>query len=205
MVLLVSALVARESHGSRISWLSGSSRERRTRGSGKDRRTAGERRKELGSGKSEDGDGNEERDRPPPPACSQEREGGRGEESRATSSSFRAPANLSSRRRASWEAGRGSISDTPDRSLCRRAPVSSPSPCSRRSRPEIISMVLHRPVSRFPFFQTLRTLARSFVPRNTSASSGGDLLPLHSTCFDNWARRDKRGIPEALYARILRG
>lgn len=38
-------------------------------------------------------------------------------------------------------AGRGSISDTPDRSLCRRGPVSSPSPCSRRSRPEIISTV----------------------------------------------------------------
>lgn len=39
-------------------------------------------------------------------------------------------------------AGRGSISDTPDRSLCRRDPVSSPSPCSRRSRPEIISTSL---------------------------------------------------------------
>ena len=49
--------------------------------------------------------------------------------------------DLSSRRRVSWVAGRGSISDTPDRSLCRRGPVSSPSPCSHRSRPEIISMV----------------------------------------------------------------
>lgn len=51
-------------------------------------------------------------------------------------------ADLSSRRRASWVAGRGSISDTPDRSLCKRNPVSSPSPCSRRSRPEIISLAL---------------------------------------------------------------
>lgn len=51
-------------------------------------------------------------------------------------------ADLSSRRKASWVAGRGSISDTPDRSLCRRDPVSSPSPCSRRSRPEIISSAL---------------------------------------------------------------
>ena len=70
------------------------------------------------------------------------------------SASFRAPAaaSLSSRRRASWEAGRGSISDTPDRSLCRRALVSSPSPCSRRSRPEIISTVLYRSASLFSLF-----------------------------------------------------
>lgn len=86
-------------------------------------------------------------DRPPPlvdtgeRACKREkyREGGGGGRERpspSASASFRAPAaSLSSRRRASWEAGRGSISDTPDRSLCRRVLVSSPSPCSRRSRP----------------------------------------------------------------------
>lgn len=51
-------------------------------------------------------------------------------------------------------AGRGSISDTPDRSLCRRAPVSSPSPCSRRSRPEIISTSLLPPPAPRPTFET---------------------------------------------------
>lgn len=104
-------------------------------------------------------------DRPPPlvdtgeRACKREkyREGGGGGRERpspSASASFRAPAaSLSSRRRASWEAGRGSISDTPDRSLCRRVLVSSPSPCSRRSRPEIISTVLHRFASlSFSFF-----------------------------------------------------
>lgn len=68
-----------------------------------------------------------------------EGEGGRQEGWR---SSKLLAAGLSSRRRVSWAAGRGSISDTPDRSLCRRGPVSSPSPCSRRSRPGIISTAL---------------------------------------------------------------
>lgn len=57
---------------------------------------------------------------------------------RLSFSSFRSHcplANLSSTRRASWEAGRDSILGTRDRSPCRRDLVSLPAPCSRRSRP----------------------------------------------------------------------
>lgn len=62
-------------------------------------------------------------------------------------------------------AGRGSISDTPDRSLCRRGPVSSPSPCSRRSRPEIISTI--------PFF--LFFFIRGFVPDDATAHESASI------------------------------
>lgn len=87
-------------------------------------------------------------------------------------------ADLSSRRRASWVAGRGSISDTPDRSLCRRAPVSSPSPCSRRSRPEIISTVL--PTVRFFTISPLASLSVPPFPplyRSISLFLDADTLP----------------------------
>lgn len=50
--------------------------------------------------------------------------------------------SFSSKQRVSWVAGRGSISDTPDRFLCRRGPVFSLFPYSRRSHPEIISIAL---------------------------------------------------------------
>lgn len=107
----------------------------------------------------------EERDRPPPlvdtdePACERSGKRQRRGSPSSASASFPAPAaSLSSRRRASWEAGRDSISDTLDRSLCRRAPVSSPSPYSRRSRPEIISTVLHWFASLFYSFPVTRRL-----------------------------------------------
>lgn len=91
--------------------------------------------------------------------------------------------DLSSRRRASWAAGRGSISDTPDRSLCRRGYVSSPSPCSRRSRPEIISTI---PLF-FPFLFFFNSRLRSerreyFDPIDENGKGRGDV---------QWARSAK--------------
>lgn len=91
-------------------------------------------------------------------------------------------ADLSSRRRASWVAGRGSISDTPDRSLCRRDPVSSPSPCSRRSHPEIISTIP------FSFYPRLRSPGDA-----TAYESGFDRIEGVEEMYNSEAPRAEHG------------